>query len=83
MRRIVDLSRDEEEHALELYRQSIVIDCLQASVIDDEYMRKIRDSGVTCTYLGIRDLTSCAGRYRLIEENPDVVLGPVTRAGMS
>ena len=81
MNGITELTRDEREHALEIYRDSIVVDCLQASVIDDGYIRRIRDSGVTCTSLGVSDLASLAGRYRLIEGNPDVVTGPVTRAG--
>ena len=78
MKRIDELTRDEEEHALEVYRSSVVVDCLQASVIDGGYIRKIRDSGVTCTYLHVSDLDSCAERYRLMEENPEVVAGPAT-----
>jgi membrane dipeptidase len=76
-----DLSDSEEERALDLYNSSVVIDCLQASDIDDDYIRKVKDSGVACTSLGISSLTSCADRYELIVRNPDVVLGPVETAG--
>jgi len=78
MKRMSELTRDEEEHALELYRSSVVVDCLQASVIDDGYIRRIRDAGVACTYLHVSDLASLAERHRLMEDNPDVVIGPAT-----
>jgi len=78
MKKIVDLSKDEREHAFELYRNSIVIDCLQSSEFDDAYIRKVRDSGVTASYLSAGSVEHTANRYHLIKRNPDVVFGPVT-----
>jgi membrane dipeptidase len=78
MKKLADLTRDEKEHAFELYRNSIVIDCLQSSEFDDAYIRKVRDSGVTASYLSAGSVEHTANRYHLIKRNPDVVFGPVT-----
>jgi membrane dipeptidase len=78
MKKIVDMKKDEKEHALELYRKSIVIDCLQSSEMDDAYVTKMRDSGVTATYLSAGSIDHVASRYQLIQRNSDVVFGPVT-----
>ena len=77
-KKIINLTKDEEGHALELYRKSIVIDGLQSSEFDDDYTRKVRDSGVTATYLSAGSVEETSNRYRLIQRNPDVVFGPVT-----
>ena len=79
MKKFVDLTKDEVDHAIELYKNSIVLNCLDASTFDDEYIRIIRDSGLTATAIGIGGGFEAVGaRYRLIERNPDVVFGPVT-----
>ncbi len=74
-----ELTKDEEEHAVELYEKSIVLNCLDASHWDAEYLNIIRDSGLTATAIGIRGgFQSLAAHHRMIEENPDIVVGPIT-----
>jgi len=79
MKKFIELTRDEEEHALELYQKSIVLNCLDASTFDDEYIGMVRDSGLTATAIGIGGgLQSIGARFSLIERNPNIVIGPVT-----
>lgn len=78
MKKVSDLSKDDVDHALELYRKSIVLNCLEACVFDDEYLRILKDSAVTSTAMGISDFKSAGAMYRLIEGNSDVVIGSIT-----
>ena len=79
MKKFIELTKDEEEHALELYKKSIVINCLDASTYDDEYIGIVKDAGITATAIGIGGgFDSVAARHSLIKRNPEVVLGPVT-----
>ncbi len=50
MEKLIALSKDEEERALEIYRQSIVVDCLQASEFNSEYLDLLRKSGLTVVH---------------------------------
>jgi membrane dipeptidase len=78
MKKFVDLGKDEEDQALEIYRGSIVLDCLDASTYDQEYIKIMRDAGITCTAMGIDEFDSIATAFKLLEENVSVVSGPVT-----
>jgi membrane dipeptidase len=51
---------------------------LQSSEFDDAYIRKVRDSGVTATYLSAGSIKHTSERYRLVERNGEVAVGPVT-----
>lgn len=77
-KRFLELSKNEIDRALEIYEKSIVLNCLDASTYDDEYIRIVRDSGLTATAVGIDGFESTAAKYKLIERNPDIVTGPVT-----
>jgi len=41
------LTDEEEKRALELYRRAIVIDALNASIMDEDYFQKMQQGGVT------------------------------------
>ncbi|MCK5200015.1 MAG: membrane dipeptidase, partial [Spirochaetales bacterium] len=43
------LSEAQERKAMEIYKQAIVIDSLNASILDEEYLEKIRQGGITVT----------------------------------
>ena len=78
MKKIFDLTKDEAKYALEIYSKSIVVNALDACIFDDEYIRTIRDSGITATAMGIGGGASfVARRYKLFDENP-YIIGPVT-----
>ena len=74
---ILELSRDEKEHALELYRESIVIDCHLDSVLTDEYIKQMTSSGETAVNLDAGSFESLAEKRSLIKENPETFMGPV------
>jgi len=79
LKKFVELTRDEEEHALDIYMKAIVMNCLDASTFDDEYIKIVKDSGITATAIGTGGgFESLGARYKLFERNPDVVFGPVT-----
>jgi membrane dipeptidase len=79
MKKFIELTKDEEEHAQDIYNKSIVLNCLDVNIFDDEYINIVRDSGLTATAMGVgRGFVSVGARHRLIERNPDVVVGPVT-----
>ncbi len=43
------LTESQEKRAMEIYKQAIVIDSLNASILDEEYLEKIRQGGITAT----------------------------------
>lgn len=77
-RKLHDLSKDKEEHALELYRKSIVIDCHLDSTITDEYINKMLDSGLTAANLDGGGFEKIADKCKLVDEHPEALVGPVT-----
>jgi membrane dipeptidase len=81
MRRISELTKDERDHALELYGESIVIDCHLDSVLTDDYVGRMLGSGVTAVNLDGGSLESIAEKHGVIERHPDVFVGPVTAVG--
>ncbi len=74
---IIELSRDEREHALVLFRESIVIDCHLDSVLTDDYIRQMIRSGVTAVNLDAGSFEGLAEKRSLINENPEIFIGPV------
>jgi len=78
MKKIIELSKDEKEHALELYRKSVVIDCHLDSALTDEYLQKMLESGVTAANLDGGSIDWIAEKYSVIEQHSDILVGPVT-----
>ena len=76
-KKVKELTKDQEEHAVELYNKSIVLNCLDASNWDVEYLDIIRDSGITATAIGVEGgFQSVAAHTRMIKESPNTI-GPV------
>jgi membrane dipeptidase len=78
MRDTIGLTKDTREHAMELYRRSIVVDCHLDSVIDDGYIAKMQASGVTAVNLDGGDIGRISEKRELIEGHPNELIGPVT-----
>jgi membrane dipeptidase len=76
---ISKLTQDEKDHALNLYKESIVVDCHLDSVIKDDYISQMLESGVTAVNLDGGSFNSLAEKIRLIREHPNKFIGPVTR----
>jgi membrane dipeptidase len=71
-------TRDAREHAMELYGRSIVVDCHLDSALDDGYIAKMLESGVTAVNLDGGDIDRISEKRELIEGHPEELLGPVT-----
>ncbi|RLE54282.1 MAG: membrane dipeptidase [Candidatus Methanomethylicota archaeon] len=76
-----DLSKDEEDRALELHKKCVIVDGLQASIFTDEYLQKVRDAGVTVVHKTVASehnlseaVKSIADWYSKIERNSDKAL---------
>ena len=72
-------TRDTKEHAMELYRRSIVVDCHLDSVLDDGYIVKMLESGVTAVNLDGGDIGRISEKREVIKGHPDELMGPVTK----
>jgi len=73
-----NLTKDKEEHALALYRKSIVIDCHQDSALSRGYLLKMLNAGVTAANLPGANLDKIAETYNVIEQNSDIIFGPIS-----
>jgi membrane dipeptidase len=80
MKKIIDLSRDEEEHALSVYKDSIVIDCHQDSAITEDYVQKMLESGVTAINLDGGNIDRIAKKYTILEQFSHTLTGPISLA---
>ena len=75
MKKFVELTKDEEEHAIELYTNSLVLNCLDASTFDDEYIRIVHNAGLTATAMGIGfGIDAIAAHYKLIKDSKKVAI---------
>ena len=79
-KRFLDLSKDEEQHALDLYRKSIVIDCHQDSLMTDEYILKMRDTSIAAVNLDGGSFEKMAEKHMIIDTHPDIMTGPISTA---
>ena len=78
MKRVDELTKEEEKRATELFQKAIVIECLTAAptLKHPEYIRETRDAGVTATHftmLALEDnilgaLDHIAGWYEMVEQ---------------
>jgi membrane dipeptidase len=77
------LTREEEKRALNLHGDAIVIDSLNASIMSDEYFRKLNEGGVTATNYTIAMMHNMSETIKRIldieeviaDESKTVVLG--------
>jgi membrane dipeptidase len=75
------LTEEQENRAMKLHGDSIVIDALNASIMDEDYFEKIRQGGVTATNYTVamdqnlsETVKRIADMYRLIENSQAAVL---------
>jgi membrane dipeptidase len=77
----VKLSKKEEERAVELYRRIIVVDMLNASEMNGEYIQKMVSAGVTATGTSItcrhtlhEALQNISELYMLLDKSEEAIL---------
>ncbi len=78
---ILKLRKSDENRALEIFSKSIVIDCLQASIFNDEYFDLLKRSGVTVVHKTIatnhnlsETIKNISNFIKLIHDNSDKAL---------
>jgi membrane dipeptidase len=82
-KKMSQLSEREKKRAMEIYQKSIVIDCLSVAptLKHPEYLREIRDVGVTATHFTVymphehllEALEGIAGWYEMAEQNDTII----------
>lgn len=75
------LSEKEEQRAQDLHRQCIVVDALNASILDEDYFSKMAEGGVTVTNYTVamgqnlsETVKRIAGVYKLLRKSKNAVL---------
>jgi len=79
--KLFDLTKDQEEHAIDLFNKSLVIDGLNASIMYKGYFEKLRQGGVTAINYTIamnQDISETMKRfctlYRYFESCKDLIM---------
>jgi membrane dipeptidase len=69
------LTSEEAKRALDLHKEAVIVDSLNASVMSDEYFRKLQKGGVTATNYTIAMMHNMSETIKRILDMQDMIAG--------
>lgn len=75
MTTVKKLTAEEMKRALDLHREAVIVDSLNASIMSDEYFKKLQKGGVTATNYTIAMMHNMSETVKRILDMQDLVAG--------